>query len=110
MKKLPDINLVQEMRDYFTLSPFMEIMPWIDKYISYADDVSAERDKPDWSFFPYQVEIIKTWEDIKTRKHVAVCACEQMGKSNTWILGLLWRMVYDPCQSLIVYPRCREVR
>ena len=33
------------------------------------------------------------------------------GKTNTWLLGLLYRMVYDPCQSLVCYPsdiKCSE--
>lgn len=104
MKKLPQIDLVQEIRDYFRLSPYMDIISWADAYINYADDVSAQRDKIDWDLFPYQKEIIAQWNDINKRKQVTVVAVEQLGKSNLWIVGLLWSMVYNPSQSLVVYP------
>lgn len=82
MKKIEKFNLVQEMRDYFKLSPYLPIMQWIDKEITYVDDVSAERDKPDFSLYPYQVDVIKTWEDLNVRKHVTFVSCEQMRKNK----------------------------
>lgn len=103
--KKPPFDLIQNIRDYFHITPFMPIMEWIEKYINYSDDVSAERSRPDFSQFPYQVEILKQWEDLNSRKIVTVVSVEQMGKTNMFLLGLLWRMVYDPCQSLICYPR-----
>ena len=104
MKQVKTFNLVESIEDYFNITPYMPIMEWISKYINYADDVSAERDRPDFAQYPYQVEPIKQWEDLDCRKHVTVMMSEQMGKTNMFVLGLLWRMVYDPCQSLVVYP------
>ena len=37
-------------------------------------------------------------------KNITVVAPEQMGKTNTFVCGLLYNMVYSPCQSLICYP------
>lgn len=105
MKKIEKFDLIQSIRDYFKINPYMPIMDWIDKNISFSDDVSAERDKPDFSQYPFQVEVLKTWEDMNLRKRVVVTAVEQVGKTNMMILGLLYRMIYDPCQSMVVYPR-----
>jgi len=105
MKKKPKFDLIASLRGYFNITPYMPIIEWIETYITYSDDVSSEKDKPDFSQYPYQVEPLKAWEDLTSRKQITVVSCEQMGKTNIFILGLLWRMVYDPCQSLVVYPR-----
>jgi len=111
MKPKKSFSLVQAIRSYFKITPYMPIMQWIEKNISLVDDVSSERDVPDFTLYPYQVEILKTWEDMSTRKKVVVMASEQLGKSTMWIYGLLYRFVYDPCQSLVCYPsdsKCQE--
>lgn len=77
-KPKPVFDLIGSIRSYFKLTPFQDIISWVEKYISYADDVSAERDKPDFAEYPYQVPIIQTWEDMGIRKHVTVVSCEQM--------------------------------
>lgn len=76
--KKPPFDLIQSIRDYFKINPYMPIMDWIDKNISFSDDVSAERDKPDFSQYPFQVEVLKTWEDMNLRKRVVVTAVEQV--------------------------------
>lgn len=106
--KHKEFDFIEAVRGYFKLTPYMPIIDWVEKYINYTDDVSAERDKPDFTQYPYQIEPLRQWEDLSIRKHVTVMACEQMGKTNMFVLGLLWRMVYDPCQSLCVYPRRLE--
>lgn len=111
MKQKQKFELTKAIKDYFKITPFMPIMQWIEENISLAEDVSSERDVPDFSQYPYQVEILKTWEDMNLRKKVVVMACEQMGKSTMWIYGLLYRFIYDPCQSLVCYPsdsKCTE--
>ena len=77
-KPKPPYDLIGSIRGYFKLTPYMPIMEWIDSVISYADEVSAEKDKPDFSEYPYQVPILQTWEDMDVRKHVTVVSCEQM--------------------------------
>lgn len=110
-KKQETFNLIQSIRDYFSIVPYSPIMPWIEKNINLVDDVSSQRDRPDFSQYPYQVDILKQWEDLDSRKTVTVMACEQLGKSTMWVYGLLYRMIYDPCQSLVCYPsdsKCQE--
>ena len=82
MKKIQKFNLVDSIKSYFKVQPFMPIIPWIEKNISLADDISSEHDKPDFSKYPYQVEILKQWEDLNSRKHVIVMCCEQMRKNK----------------------------
>lgn len=81
MKK-EKFNLVDAIRNFFSITPYMPIMEWIERYINYSDDVSAERDTPDFSAFPYQIEPIKQWEDLNSRKQVTIVACEQMRKNK----------------------------
>lgn len=104
LKHIDKFDLIGEIGAFFDIKPWMPIIPWIEKNITLVDDVSSESDKPDFTRYPYQVDILKQAEDIHCRKTVTVVSCEQMGKSTMWIYSLLWRMIYDPCQSLVVYP------
>ena len=105
MKLVKQFDIIDSLRSFFKIQPFMPIMEWIDKNITLVDDVSSEADKPDFTQYPYQVEILKQWEDLSCRKHVVIMSCEQLrGKTTMFLYGLLWRMVYDPCQMLICYP------
>lgn len=55
--------------------------------------------------YPYQVPILKEWQNKnKAIKTIVVVAVEQVGKTNMFVDGLLYNMVMNPCQSLIVYP------
>lgn len=82
MKKVQKFDLCEAIRGYFNITPYMPIIDWVNAYINYSDDVSAERDKPDFSQYAYQVEPLKQWEDLNIRKHVTVVACEQMRKDE----------------------------
>lgn len=97
-------DLASELRKYFQLQAFEPIIPWAMKNINFSSDVSAQRNFLDFDLYPYQIDPIQTWEDLDHIKEVVVVAPEQMGKTNCYIIGLLWRMIFDPCQSMIVYP------
>lgn len=77
-KRAEKVDLVAEVKKYFNITAFSPIIPWIEKNVSMVDDVSSERDRPDFSMYPYQVPILKQWEDLDIRKHVTVVMCEQM--------------------------------
>jgi len=104
MKQKKLFNLSDSLRSFFKLQAFQPIIPWSQKNINFSSDVSAERNFLNFDLYPYQVEILKQWEDLTNIKEVVVCSPEQMGKTNLFVVGLLWRMLFDPCQSLIVYP------
>jgi len=82
----------------------MPIIPWIEQNISLADDISSELDKPDFTRYPYQIEILKQWEDLSCRKHVIVMCCEQLGKTSLAVYGILYRLTYKPGSILCCYP------
>jgi phage terminase large subunit GpA-like protein len=103
MKK-QTFNLSDEIRKYFDIQSFEHIIPWAEHNIDFSKDISAQRNRLDFDLYPYQKEVISQWEDLDHIKTVTVVAPEQMGKTNTYIVGLLWRMVFAPCQSMIVYP------
>ena len=99
-----NFNLCGQIKKYFDIQPFMEIIPWAQKYIDFSNDISAQRNKLDFSLYPYQVDIIKEWQDLNSIKTVTVVAPEQMGKTNLFVVGMLWRMVFAPSQQIICYP------
>lgn len=97
-------DLIKGIREYFELYPYQGIIEWAEKNIDFSSDVSSQRDRLDFNLYPYQVDILRQWEDTTSIKTITVVAPEQMGKTNLFIIGLLYKMVYSPCQSMIVYP------
>lgn len=103
-KKIKNFSLAEHIRNYFNLTPYEKIIPWAEKNIDFSQQISAERNKLDFDQYPYQVPILKEWEnEKKTIKTIVVVAPEQVGKTNCFIVGWLYNLVYNPCQSLIVY-------
>lgn len=86
MKKYKRFNLISEIQKYFEITPFEHIIPWAEKNIDFSKDVSAERNYLDFDLYPYQVDIIKEWEDLNSIKTVTVVAPEQMRK-NEYVCG-----------------------
>lgn len=105
LKKYIPFDLCQHIKRYFNITPYQPIVQWCQKNIDFSDQISAERNKLDFDLYPYQVPILKEWQMkpgvIKT---IVVVAVEQVGKTNMFVDGLLYSMVFSPCQSLIVYP------
>ena len=104
LKKLKEYDLTQHIRTYFEIVPYKDIIKWCEENIDFSDDVSAERNKLDFKQYPYQIDILKQWQmKPNVIKNITVVAPEQLGKTNCFVCGLLYNMVYSPCQSLIVY-------
>lgn len=80
MKK-KHFNLIEEIRKFFEIQPFQSIIPWAEKNINFSNDISAQRNFLDFSLYPYQVDILKQWEDLKHIKTVTVVAPEQCRKN-----------------------------
>ena len=104
-KKREPFSITEHIRRYFSLMPYQDIISWAEKNIDFSDDVSAERSKLDFNLYPYQKPILKQWQNEgKKIKTIVVVAPEQTGKTNMFVIGGLYNMVYNPSQSLIVYP------
>lgn len=87
MKK--KFDLIGAIRDFFEITPYQDIISWAEKNIDFSKDVSAERNYLDFDLYPYQVDIIKEWEDLNSIKTVTVVAPEQMRKNEhvcSWII------------------------
>ena len=80
MKK-EKFNLIKEIRKFFEIQAFESIIPWAEKNINFSNDISAQRNFLDFSLYPYQVDILKQWEDLKHIKNVTVVAPEQCRKN-----------------------------
>ena len=75
-------DLIKEIRKFFSIQAFEKIIPWAEKNIDFSGDISAQRNFLDFSSYPYQVDIIKEWEDLQHIKTVTVVAPEQMRKNQ----------------------------
>lgn len=105
LKKYQPFDLIGHIKRYFNIQPFQEIISWCQQNINLSDDISSQRNKLDFEQYPYQVPILKEWMNQKKKiKTIVVVAIEQVGKTSMFIDGLLWNMIHQPCQSLIVYP------
>lgn len=82
MKK-KHFNLIEEIRKFFEIQAFQSIIPWAEKNINFSNDISAQRNFLDFSLYPYQVDILKQWEDLKHIKEIVVCSPEQMRKNKS---------------------------
>ena len=82
MKK-HQFDLIKEIRKFFEIQAFQSIIPWAEKNINFSNDISAQRNFLDFSLYPYQVDILKQWEDLKHIKEVVVCSPEQMRKNES---------------------------
>lgn len=80
MKK--KFDLIGSVRNFFDITPYEHIIPWAEKNIDFSKDVSAERNYLDFDLYPYQVDIIKEWEDLDSIKTVTVVAPEQMRQNE----------------------------
>ena len=83
MKK-EKFNLIKEIRKFFEIQAFESIIPWAEKNINFSNDISAQRNFLDFSLYPYQVDILKQWEDLKHIKEVVVCSPEQMREKRIY--------------------------
>ena len=104
-KKFEQFDLIEHIRHYFQIRPYKDIISWCEQNIDFSQQISAERNKLDFEQYPYQVPILKQWQnEKKVIKTITVVAPEQTGKTNIFVDGLLYNMEMNPCQSLIVYP------
>lgn len=79
-------DLIKEIRKFFEIQAYEDIISWAKKNINFSNDISAQRNFLDFSLYPYQVDILKQWEDLKHIKEVVVCSPEQMGKTNLFVV------------------------
>lgn len=85
MKK-HQFDLIKEIRKFFEIQAFQSIIPWAEKNINFSNDISAQRNFLDFSLYPYQIDILKQWEDLNHRKEVVVCSPEQMREKQIYLL------------------------
>lgn len=76
-------NLIEEIRKFFEIQAYEDIISWAKKSINFSSDISAQRNFLDFSLYPYQIDILKQWEDLKHIKEVVVCSPEQMRKNES---------------------------
>lgn len=86
MRMKKKFDLIGSVRNFFDITPYEHIIPWAEKNIDFSKDVSAERNYLDFDLYPYQVDIIREWEDLNSIKTVTVVAPEQMRK-NEYVCG-----------------------
>jgi hypothetical protein len=83
------------------------------KEINFSHDLSARQKEIDLSLTPYLIPILEAAEfRDKGAREITFCAVEQIGKSLSYQIVLLWGFLFEPCLSMVVYPsdsKCEEV-
>lgn len=77
-KKKQRFNLIEEIRKFFSIQAYEDIISWAQKNINFSSEISSERNFLDFDLYPYQVDIIKQWSDLTSIKEVVVVCPEQM--------------------------------
>ena len=104
-KRVEEYNLIENIKKYFSITPYKDIITWVQENIDFSQQISAQRNKLDFDLYPYQKEILQQWQmKPGVIKNIVVVAPQQTGKTNIFVCGSLYNMVYSPCQSMIVYP------
>ena len=85
MKKTK-FDLITEIRKFFEIQAYEDIISWAEKNINFSNDISAQRNFLDFSLYPYQKEPLQQWEDLNHRKEVVVCSPEQMRERRIYLL------------------------
>lgn len=77
---------------------------WAEQNINFKYCHGARFDKFDISLTPYLKDILNSWDFKGYKKEVTVSMPDQMAKSLSWQIGLLYTWKYAPGLSLVVYP------
>lgn len=81
-----DFDLTSAFKEFFNIQAYEPIIEWAKKNINFSKDVSAQRNNLDFDLYPYQMDIIKEWEDLESIKTVTFVCPEQMRK-NQYLCG-----------------------
>lgn len=92
------------LRNGWNVTPHQDIISWAADEIDFSEDVSAERDRLDFSLSPFLIEPLRAWEFSGKIREVAVCGIEQHGKTLLEVIGVLYNFLDKPCSNLCVYP------
>lgn len=92
------------LTEILTIQPHQDIIEWASANIDFSDDVSAERERIDFSLSPFLIEPLRAWDFSGKIREVAVCGIEQHGKTLLEVIGVLYNLIDKPCSNLCVYP------
>lgn len=101
----PALQILEEaILDFWDIVPYQDIISWSEENIDFSEDISAERSQLDFSLTPHIVEPLKQWQFDGKIREVQIIGIEQHGKTLCSVVGLLYSLVYKPCQMMVVYP------
>ena len=102
----PGKTIADEIKEFLSVQPFeADFIKWCEKNVDFSGDVSSASNKFSLDGREYQREPLEQIGRLDGRRKITVCFPEQMGKTNLFILGLLYRAVFLKGEFLIVYPR-----
>ena len=78
---------------------------WAERNIIFAHEKDPIKGAIDLDFSPHLIDPLNAWElePGQGLKELTVVGPQQMGKTLTWLCGLLWSMVFRMSLSLIYY-------
>ena len=93
MKKAHEI-FADNLRNFWSVRPYQDIISWAEENIDFSGDVSAERSRVDFSLSPFLIEPLRAWEFSGRIREVAVCGIEQHGKTLIEVIGVLYNFIF----------------
>ena len=78
---------------------------WASSNIIFSSPKDPIQGPLDFSLSPFLIDPIRAWDlsGVTGLREVTVVAPEQLGKTLSWLAGLLWASVYHPGTALIYY-------
>lgn len=96
--------LHDEITGFYDIRSYKPIVEWASANIDFSEDVSAERDRLDFSLTPHLIEPLQAWEFDGVIRRVQVIGIQQHGKTLLEVIGATYSMEQKPCSMLCVYP------
>lgn len=109
MKKAHEI-FADDLRNFYNIRPYQDVISWAESNIDFSADVSAERSRIDFTLSPFLIAPLRAWEFSGRIREVAVCGIEQHGKTLIEIVGVLYNFIFKPCSNLCIYPSDEDAR
>lgn len=108
MKKIQNNSveiLTQQMKSFFDIQEYKDIISFSLEDIDLSDDVSAPLQRIDLQNYPYMIEPLKACViQPNVRKEVVIALCQQMGKTAIQNIAVLYNSAFNVLQAIVCYP------
>lgn len=103
MRKSQRLEIINSISSVFKPHPKQTVVEWAEQQYSLTPDQSAIAGRYSTAITPYAVEIINSFSDFNFERLV-LCFGTQVSKTQSFMAGLGWALVHEPCPIMWVMP------